>query len=182
MEAIKNIKERRSIRRYISKPVPADLLRQVVEAAAYAPSWTNSQTVSYLALYDPEVRKRVDEKVAEVSPHNGEILKNVPLLVLQLSENGKSGIRRASGKPIREGMDQHWQSFDAGLSAEAFCLAAHDYGLGTLILGGYAEDMIREVLELPENMKISCLLAVGYPEVVPDAPKRKSAEELLQTV
>ena len=131
MEAICNIKERRSIRQYLDTPVTAEELEKIVEAAAYAPSWTNSQTASYRAVLDAAKKEAIAAQVALVSPHNGDIIRNAPALVLLLSENGKSGIRSATGKPLHEGLDQHWQSFDAGLAAEAFCLAAHAYGLCT---------------------------------------------------
>ena len=182
MEAIQNIKERRSIRRFKAEPVTAEDLQRIVEAAAYAPSWTNSQTASYLTVLNADLKEAIAERVSLVSERNGNIIRNAPALVLLLSENGKSGIRSATGKPLHEGLDQHWQSFDAGLAAEAFCLAAHAGGLGTLIIGGFDEMEVRRVIEVPGDHRIACLLAVGHPDISPEAPKRKSVSELLRII
>lgn len=181
MDANQNIRERRSIRKYRADAVTAEDLQKIVETAAYAPSWTNSQTASYLAVLNKEKKEAIAEKVASmVSPRNGENIRSAAAVVLLLSENGKSGIRSATGKPLHEGLDQHWQSFDAGIAAQTFCLAAHAYGLGTLIIGGFDEEGVKSVISIPENHRIAALLAVGYPENQPAAPKRKSVEELLK--
>ena len=74
----------------------------------------------------------------------------------------------------------HWQSFDAGLAAEAFCVAAHEAGLGTVILGIYDEGKVKAVLNLPETESVSALIPIGVPAESPAAPKRKDVSELLR--
>ena len=54
----------------------------------------------------------------------------------------------------------HWQSFDAGMAADHFCLAARAVDLGTLIMGRYDEEKIKEILDLPEEYDVSCIIAV----------------------
>lgn len=76
--------------------------------------------------------------------------------------------------------ETHWQSFDAGLAAEAFCVAAHDAGLGTVILGIYDEGKVKAVLNLPETESVSALIPIGVPAESPAAPKRKDVSELLR--
>ncbi|MDO5491744.1 MAG: nitroreductase family protein, partial [Bacillota bacterium] len=60
-----------------------------------------------------------------------------------------------------------------------FCLAACNAGLGTVMMGIYNEAEVTEILKLPEGQIVSCLIALGYPAVGPDAPKRKDVDELL---
>ena len=69
--------------------------------------------------------------------------------------------------------------FDAGIAAQTFCLAAHEKGLGTVILGVFDEEKIAEVITIPEGQQIAALVAVGYPAEQPEAPKRKTVNELL---
>ena len=76
----------------------------------------------------------------------------------------------------------HWQSYDAGLAGEAFCLAAWEKGLGTVIMGIFEEAKVKETLQIPETESVSALIALGYPEEVPEAPKRKETELLLKIV
>ena len=58
-------------------------------------------------------------------------------------------------------------------------LAAHEYGVGTVTLGIFDEEILGKILELPEGDNVSALLAAGYPESAPAAPKKKSVKELL---
>ena len=69
--------------------------------------------------------------------------------------------------------------FDVGAACQSFCLAAHEAGLGTVIMGIWDEDGITELLEIPENQELAALIAIGYPDIEPEAPKRKSVDDLL---
>ena len=59
MEALECIKTRRSVRKFTDAPITREELQQVVEAAAYAPSWKNTQTVRYLVVTDPDKKQRL---------------------------------------------------------------------------------------------------------------------------
>ena len=69
-----------------------------------------------------------------------------------------------------------------GWRGEAFCLAAWEKGLGTVIMGIFEEAKVKEALQIPETESVSALIALGYPEEVPEAPKRKETELLLKIV
>ena len=73
--------------------------------------------------------------------------------------------------------------FDAGIAAQTFCLAAHEKGVGTVIMGIFDERKVAEVVEIPEGQQLAAIIAMGYPadgEVA--APPRKTAEQLLTIV
>ena len=53
MELVEAIKERRSIRRYKSDPVPHEVIQEILENAVWAPSAQNLQPWYFLALTDP---------------------------------------------------------------------------------------------------------------------------------
>ena len=69
--------------------------------------------------------------------------------------------------------------FDAGIATQTFCLAAHDKGLGTCIMGIFDEEKIAETLNLPEGQKVGAVIAAGYPDIAPDAPPRKDTDALI---
>ncbi len=52
MDLITGIKERRSIRKFQDKPIPHELLEEIVNIAAYAPSWKNTQIARYIVVED----------------------------------------------------------------------------------------------------------------------------------
>ena len=109
---------------------------------------------------------------------NIDTLHGAPALVVLTTVNDRSGYERDGSFSTSKGT--HWQSFDAGLAAEAFCVAAHDAGLGTVILGIYDEAKVKDVLNLPETESVSALIPIGVPAESPAAPKRKDVAELLR--
>ena len=69
--------------------------------------------------------------------------------------------------------------FDAGVASQTFCLAAHEQGIGSVIMGIFDQDTIESLLQLPEDRELVALIPIGYPAESPAAPKRKTVEDLL---
>ena len=70
MQLIDGIKTRRSVRKFEDKKVPHEVLEQIVEAAAFAPSWKNSQTVRYIAVEDAALKERIATEATMNFTHN----------------------------------------------------------------------------------------------------------------
>lgn len=166
---------RRSVRRFTDAPVPRDLLEQVVAQAAYAPSWKNTQCSRYLAIEDRAV---LEEICRTYSPSNAHIISNAPVVVAQTFVHSRSGFDRdGTFSTDREG---GWQCYDCGIAAQTFCLAAHDLGLGTVILGVFDRKGLERYLQIPQEQELMALIALGVAQEVPPAPKRKDVDVLLQ--
>ena len=75
--------------------------------------------------------------------------------------------------------EDRWEMFDAGIATQTFCLAAHEQGVGSVIMGIFDETKIAEVIDVPEGQQVAALIAIGYPVFEPEAPKRKEVSELL---
>lgn len=69
-----------------------------------------------------------------------------------------------------------------GWRAKLSVWAAWEKGLGTVIMGIFEEAKVKEALQIPETESVSALIALGYPEEVPEAPKRNETELLLKIV
>ena len=79
--------------------------------------------------------------------------------------------------------EDRWEMFDAGIANQTFCLAAHSKGVGSVILGVFDENKIRQYLTLPDNERVTNLIALGYPlEGAKNAPPRKEVSQLLEIV
>ena len=180
MEALQNLMERRSIRQYKDTPVTAAQITEIVETARFAPSWKNSQTVRYHAVLSREIKDRIAAEGTLNFSKNGNNIRSAAALVVLTTVDGIAGYEPDGTPTTTKGT--HWQSFDAGIACQTFCLAAHDKGLGTLIMGIFDEPKIKAILQLPEGESISALIAVGYADIAPDAPKRKETGELLQII
>ena len=89
----------------------------------------------------------------------------------------RSGFERdGSFSTDREG---GWQYYDCGIAAQTLCLAAHDLGLGTVIMGIFDRKGLEEFLQIPEDQELMALIAIGHPDGEAVAPKRKDVETLL---
>ena len=71
-----------------------------------------------------------------------------------------------------------WQMFDAGIASQTFCLAAHEYGLGTVIMGIF-DDTLSDVLQIPDDRELVNIICIGHPAESPEMPKRKTVADLL---
>ena len=177
MNAIDCIKERRSVRKFQDKEVSAQVIADIVATAAYAPSWKNSQTTRYIAVLDKSLKERLANECMMGFEYNVGTANGAPAMMVITTVNNRSGYERDGSATTSKGT--HWQSFDAGIAAQTFCLAAHEAGLGTVIMGIFDENKVAEVIELPEGQSVSALIAIGYPAEEPAAPRRKTAEDLL---
>ncbi len=174
MTANECIRNRRSIRKFTERPVSHELLAHIVETASYAPSWKNTQITRYIAVEGE--KKAALAKCTDWSG-NTAIMENAPMVVAVTLIKGRCGYERDGSFSTSKG--DHWQMFDAGIASEAFCLAACEQGLGTVIMGLFQEEEASRLLNLPEDRELAALIAIGYPAESPAAPKRKTVEELL---
>lgn len=175
MTAKECITGRRSIRQFTEQPVPHELLEQIVETASFAPSWKNTQVTRYIA-----VEGDMKDKLAACTTlwaGNGTIMNSAPMVIAVTVVTGRSGFERDGS--FSTGKGDGWQMYDAGAANEAFCLAAYEQGLGTVIMGLYDEEDAAKLLEIPEDQELVALIAIGYPAVSPEAPKRKPVSDLL---
>lgn len=175
MTAKECITGRRSIRRFTNQPVSHELLSRIVETASFAPSWKNTQITRYIAV-EGEAKAAL-AKCTSLYPGNGAIIESAPVVIAVTIVTGRSGYERDGSFSTPKG--DRWQMYDAGIASEAFCLAAHEEGLGTVILGLFDEEEAAKLLNLPEGRQLAALIPAGFPAEAPAAPKRKSVEELL---
>lgn len=166
---------RRSIRQFTDEPVSHELLEQIVETASFAPSWKNTQITRYIAV-EGEMKDKL-AACTTIWAGNGAVMNSAPMVVAVTVVTGRSGFERDGS--FSTGKGDGWQMYDAGIASEAFCLAAYEQGLGTVIMGLYDEADAVKLLEIPDNQELVALIAIGYPAQSPDAPKRKSVADLL---
>ena len=178
MEAKQCIETRRSVRRFNQKEVSQELLEHLINEASYAPSWKNSQTVRYNAIYRRDMIQQIADEAVLGYESNKRIISAAPVLVVVTTVDKRSGYERDGSYSTSKGT--HWQSFDAGLSVQTFCLAANEAGLGTVILGVFDEEKVSKIVNIPQGESVSALIPIGYPDEHPIMPKRKGIEELLR--
>ena len=168
---------RRSHRSYTEQKVSRELVEQIVSLAAYAPSWKNTQISRYIAIESDQMKQEIIDRFCRPGSNNPAIIGSCPVLVAQTFVTGRCGYERDGTFTTDRG--EGWQYYDCGIAAQTFCLAAHDLGLGTVIMGVFDRKGLQEYLQLPEGQELMALIALGYPADEPAAPKRKDTEVLL---
>jgi len=177
MDAQTCILTRRSVRQYQQKPVEHELIEQIVHLASYAPSWKNTQISRYIAIEDPAIQQDIIDKYCIEGANNPSIIASAPVLIAQTFIKNRAGFERDGS--FSTDREAGWQYYDCGIAAQTFCLAAHDLGLSTVIMGVFDRKGLQEYLEIPEDQELMALIALGYPEQVGPAPKRKEVDVLL---
>ena len=170
------IRSRRSIRKYQSRLVDHSIIDSIVSDASYSPSWKNTQITRYIAIEDLSILETIAEQFTP--DYNSNIIKQIPILIAVTFVKGRCGFERDGSYTTKK--KDRWQMFDAGVACQTFCLAAHEYGLGTVIMGVFDESGISSLLDIPKERELAALIALGYPDIEPSAPKRKTVEDLLQ--
>ncbi len=180
MDTKECIQSRRSIRRYTGQPITRETIEQIVALASYAPSWKNTQIARYTIVTDRAVIEKIANECVLGFTHNAGILLGCTVLAVQSVLVKHSGYDRDGSFSTAKG--QHWESFDAGIAAQTFCLAANEFGVGTCILGIFDDAKVAEAVNLPSTQSVSCLIPMGYPAENPAVPARKSVGELIRYI
>lgn len=177
MEAIECIKTRRSIRKFNEDIVEHATVEKIIEAASLSPSWKNTQIVRYNIVEDKKILEEIADNCVLDFEFNQKTISRAPELVVVSMIEKRCGYERDGSYSTSK--EDRWEMFDAGIATQTFCLAAHDLGVGTVILGIFDEDKVAKAISLPEGQKVAALIVMGYPNQECEAPKRKSVEELV---
>lgn len=161
---------RHSVRSYNPhKKVTKQQIMELIACAQKAPSWKNSQTGRYYAVFNPEKLQEVRQCLAE---QNQIVTKDINALLVTTYVKNRSGFTR-EGKPENE-LGNGWGSYDLGLQNAFLILKATDMGLDSIILGLRDADALRATLDIPETEDVVAVIAIGYrSEAEIQSPQRK---------
>lgn len=166
MELTEVIEKRRSIRKFLDKPVPREILEELIRAAALAPTASNLQAWRFFAVDDPKLVRDIDS----FSPG----LSGKPPVIIAIASDLAEVERRGSRNSLAYGL-----MMDASMAAENLMLKAADLGLGTCAIKSYNDKAVHKLLCLPDTMRLELLVSLGWPEGEPRTPKRKPLEDVL---
>jgi nitroreductase len=181
MEVMEAIKTRRSIRKYKSAPVDDRTIELVMEAARWAPSWSNTQCWRFIVVRDTDIKSELADTVVTVSdrPNRAaDAIKAAPVAIVACAELGKSGYHaNEPGKPVTNKGD--WFMFDVALAMQNLTLVAHSLGLGTVHVGAFDAKKADEILGIPEGFAVVSMTPLGYPDQEPGPRPRKELSEII---
>lgn len=190
---------RRSVRTYVDKPVPRDVLERITDAAVIrAPSAGFSQGLRLVVVTDPETRREIavaaaEEELAAKGRPRWKAAAPVHVVVLTREDDYHDRYRSQDKLAITGGREIDWPApywyVDAGAAAMTLMLAAIDEGLDTAIFGVTDLDALQRLLGLPDDLQFVAVVTMGYPAEQADEPssgasvftqRRKPREEVVR--
>jgi nitroreductase len=163
------IKKRRSIRLFQDKTVEQEKIDQIIKAALLSPSSKNNNPWKFIVVEDKETLL----KLSDSKEHGSNFLAKAPLTIVVMADPKHSDV---------------WIE-DASIAATFMILTAQDLGLGSCWIqirkrnhsvNMSSEEFIKDLLGIPDNLRILCLLAIGYP--AEDKPEKTIAEVKLNDI
>ena len=164
MEMFEAIQQRRSIRRYDSRDVEEEKLFRILEAARLAPSANNRQEWRFVVVRDQKKRMRLIKAAA-----NQTFVGEAPVVIACCSVEDDKVMR--CGHPA--------YAIDLAIAIDHMTLAAADLGLGTCWIGSFYEEAVREILDIPDKVRVVELLTLGYAAEKPASRTRKNLNEIV---
>ena len=172
-----NVKRRRTIREFSNRPIPQEIIEHCLLAAGTAPNGANKQPWHFVAVSDPEVKKKI-RIAAEEEEHefynrrapqdwlddlkkfrtteNKPFLETAPYLIGIFAQS--YGLDENANK------DKHYYVKESvGIATGILITALHESGLATLTHTPSPMGFLNKVMGRPENEKAFLLLVVGYP-------------------
>ena len=152
------LEKRRSVKVYSERPVEAEKIDTIIEAALRSPSGRAARPWAFVVVTD----KTLLEKLSVAKPQGAAFVKDAPVAIVVCGDPSASGL---------------WVE-DCSIAAVTMQYAALALGLGSRWAqmrgnnfkeGTTSTQYIAEFLGLPENLTVECIIAIGYPgeEMIP---------------
>lgn len=182
------IRGRRSIRKFLPKQVPKELVAEVLGAAGWAPSAHNAQPWRFIVLADASLKREFALAMAEVwstdlakdgltvdsakRKERVERFANAPVLILACLT--MDGMEKFADQR-RQSCERELAVQSLGAALENLLLAAYAKGLGVCWYSApiFCRETVRKVLKIPAEVEPEALVVLGYPAETPPVPKKK---------
>jgi len=158
------IKKRQSVRSYQDKEIPEDILQEILEAGRLAPSAKNTQSWKFVIVKDKNLREKLIPACK-----NQEFVGEAPIVIAGCATNPEYVMSNG----------EHSYPIDLAIALDHISLEAASLGLGTCWIGAFYQDQVKEILDVPEDVRVVALMPVGYPKELKNKKGRKPLSEII---
>lgn len=161
-DLIQVIKTRRTIRKYINKPIPDNILEDILDCARLAPSANNRQPWLFVVIKNDSLKRQI----AEITDY-GKFIKDAYCCIAVFCEDTKYYLE------------------DGCAATENILLAAWCYKIGSCWIAGdkkHYADKVRELLKIENKYKLVSLVSLGYPEKKEILSAQKISKKRLEDI
>ena len=190
------LKTRRTIRKFLDRPVPKETIAKIIETATWAPSAHNAQPWRFLVINDEKSRELAEAMAMEWEKdlvQNGMLPEERETLI-------RESIRKFTQPPViiiafltmdemhkypdkkRREAEYIMAVQSVAAAIQNLLLAAYFEGLGACWYCAplFCPETVKKVLGVPKNFEPQALITVGYPSEKPEPPPRKPLEAIMR--
>jgi nitroreductase len=148
MDIYKAISLRKSVRAFKSEDVPADVMTRILESTRLAPSASNRQEWRFVVVRNKDTRKKIAQ-----AAFGQDHVAQAPVVLACCADTDEHVMT----------CGQQSYPIDVAIAVTHITLCAAAEGLGTCWIGAFYEDQIKEILNIPNHIRVVAILPVGYP-------------------
>lgn len=171
MDFFEVVKKRHSIRAFKSQKIKEEDLKRIYETINSAPSAGNLQAYEVFVVEDKEILKRLVD-----ASYGQDFIAEAPIVLIFCANPDlniwKYGSRGSNLYSIQ----------DATIACSYAQLAVTALGLGSVWIGAFDEEKVKQILNLSPNLRPVAILPVGYPDETPQPTPRRSLDNLIKKI
>ncbi|MGA1845679.1 nitroreductase family protein [Deferribacter abyssi] len=149
---IELLRKRRSIRQFQDKPIEAEKIEILKEAILRSPSSRNLTPWEFIFVDDKNILKQLSTAKA----HGSSFIKSASLAVVIIADTNKSDVCIEDCSIAAITLQYTAESLGLGSCWAQIRLREHNNEIS-------AEDYVKNVLNIPRNYMIECIIGIGYP-------------------
>jgi nitroreductase len=168
MEIKEAIRTRRSIRRYLKKPVDDKLIAEILDTARFTPSSGNIQNWRFIVVKDTEKIKELT-----IAALNQSWMNQAPVHIIVC--NDLTNIKRL----YKERGEKLYSIQNCAAAVQNILLAAYSLGIGSCWVGAFDKEGVKRILKIPDGIEPEAIITLGYSfDKIFQIPHRHELHEL----
>lgn len=164
METLEAIRTRRSVRRFLDREIPREVIRDILAAGVRAPNGGNRQPWRFVVVTDREKIRRFDPVAHQPC------VEKAPAVIVACADPHDTWARYDEN-------DQCWL-LDTCAAIENMLLAIHDMGLGGVWVITFSKQAVRRLVGIPRHWQIVSIVPFGYPRGETSLSSRRPLSEV----
>lgn len=174
---LKQIENRRSIRKYLNKKVEKGKLVQLLESARLAPSGSKTQPWTFIIIESEDTKEKLS-----IADHHQKWMMTAPIFIVcvadircRISMETKVMLDESSPEPELKQIIR-----DAAIAMEHILLEAEHLGLAICWTAWFEQDAVRPILNIPDDKYVCGIITLGYGDEAPKQRPIKTMEEIVR--
>lgn len=151
MDFYEVIEKRKSIKSFNGNAIDNEKLSRIIRAGMMAPSWKNHTSYRIIIVSDESEKNRIADTIMNDSDFASDSIRQAPMVIVVAADPDESG----------EVAEKDYYLVDSAIALEHIVLAAAAEGYGTCWIAAFNECKIKNILSVPDELRIVALTPLG---------------------